>query len=168
MRIDENTLSGRFRVRKLKAEDVERILELMRGNPLFYEHHPSALTRQSALEDMAALPPGKTMDVKHFVGFHEADTLIALMDLIEDHPARDTAFLGFFMMARERQGCGIGTTIITDCAACLKRAGFQKIRLAVDCGNPQSFAFWEKNGFCLTGERSRDGALEYLLMERSL
>ena len=168
MRIDENSISGRFRVRKLKAEDAGEAVELMRGNPLFYEHHPAPLTRQSVREDMTALPPGKTMDEKHFVGFYQADVLVAIMDLIEDYPARDTAFLGLFMLAREKQGCGLGTEMISCCAACLKRAGFQKMRLAVDRGNPQSFAFWKKNGFCLTGEHSRDGSLEYLLMERLL
>lgn len=94
--------------------------------------------------------------------------LVAVMDLIEDYPTRDTAFLGFFMMARERQGCGVGTRLIADCADCLKQAGFRKMRLAVDRGNPQSLAFWEKNGFCLTEECAQDGTLEYLLMERML
>ena len=30
--------------------------------------------------------------------------------------------------------------------------GFRKARLAIDLGNPQSRAFWTKNGFALTGE----------------
>ena len=45
---------------------------------------------------------------------------------------------------------------------CLKQLGYQKIRLGVDKGNPQSFAFWSKNGFQVTGET------EYIHMERVL
>ena len=42
------------------------------------------------------------------------------------------------------------------------------MRLAVDRGNLQSRAFWEKNGFALTGEEFPNGDSAYLPMERAL
>jgi acetyltransferase, GNAT family len=50
----------------------------------------------------------------------------------------------------------------------LRREKFCKVRLAVDRGNPQSKAFWEKNGFALTGEEFPNGDSAYLPMERAL
>lgn len=48
------------------------------------------------------------------------------------------------------------------------RERFRKVRLAVDRGNPQSKAFWEKNGFALMGEEFPHGDSAYLPMERAL
>ena len=50
----------------------------------------------------------------------------------------------------------------------LRRERFRKVRLAVDRGNPQSKAFWEKNGFALMGEEFPHGDSAYLPMERAL
>ena len=94
--------------------------------------------------------------------------LIAVMDLILNYPAADTAFIGLFMTAHDRQGCGLGSRILRDCMARLSAAGYHRLRLAVDEGNPQSLAFWTKNGFTLTGEVHPNDFSAYLPMERSI
>ena len=59
----------RFEVKRLNEADVDKILHLCMGNPLFYEYHPPLATRESILEDMSALPPQKTYRDKYrFVG----------------------------------------------------------------------------------------------------
>ena len=128
------------------------VCALMQGNPLFYRYHPPQPTPESIRTDMTALPPGKAMEDKWFVGFYDGDCLIAVMDPILNYPAADTAFIGLFMTAHDRQGCGLGSRILRDCIARLAAAGYHRLRLAVDEGNPQSLAFWTKNGFVLTGE----------------
>ena len=50
----------------------------------------------------------------------------------------------------------------------LSAAGYHRLRLAVDEGNPQSLAFWTKNGFTLTGEVHPNDFSAYLPMERSI
>ena len=50
----------------------------------------------------------------------------------------------------------------------LAAAGYHRLRLAVDEGNPQSLAFWTKNGFTLTGEVHPNDFSAYLPMERSI
>lgn len=85
------------------------------GQSLFYRYHPPQPTPESIRTDMTALPPGKAMEDKWFVGFYDGDCLIAVMDLILNYPAADTAFIGLFMTAHDRQGCGLGSRILRDC-----------------------------------------------------
>lgn len=156
------SLSSVFGVCRLNAEDVPIIYELCRKNELFYQYHPPFVTQESILEDMKALPPQKSDEDKYYIGFFEKDTLVAVMDLILDYPEEKIAYIGFFMMNMEYQHQGIGTKIIKECAENLYRIGFQKIRLGVDRENPQSNAFWKKNGFKTVGEGN------YITMELNL
>ena len=108
-------------VRRLTEADAAQVCTLMQGNPLFYRYHPPQPTPESIRTDMTALPPGKAMEDKWFVGFYDGDCLIAVMDLILNYPAADTAFIGLFMTAHDRQGCGLGSRILRDCMARLGR-----------------------------------------------
>lgn len=156
------SLSDTYKVRRLDAEDVELVYDLGVKNKTFYRYHPPFLTEESILEDMKALPPGKDCSDKFYMGFFEEDTLVAIMDLILDYPAKGTGYIGLFMMNLDYQNRGIGSKIIRECLAHLKIAGFKKVRLGVDEGNPQSNAFWKKNGFSAIGKN------EYILMESDL
>ena len=155
-------LSDSFIVRRLNAEDVGVIYDLCCENKIFYEYHPPFVTKESILEDMAALPPGKNYNDKFFVGFFENDILVAIMDLILDYPAEGICFIGLFMMNLNYQNKGVGSKIIKECKKHLHISGFNKIRLGVDKNNPQSNAFWKKNGFEQIDEN------EYILMESAL
>lgn len=156
------SLSSSFAVRQLNAEDIEAIYDLCCKNEIFYQYHPPFVTKESIAEDMAALPPGKDFKDKFFVGFFENETLVAIMDLILDYPATGIALIGLFMMNLNRQNKGIGSKIIQECRRYLQMSGFHKIRIGVDKNNPQSNAFWRKNGFVATG------AGEYIIMELPL
>lgn len=72
------------------------------------------------------------------------------------------------MTKKERQGCGLGTSLIGKLFDELRKEKFCRVRLAIDRGNPQSKAFWEKNGFALTGEEFPHDDSAYLPMEREL
>lgn len=160
--MNPDLLSTIFDVRRLNTEDIELIYDLSCKNEIFYQYHPPLVTRESIQEDMRALPPGKDYQDKYYIGFFENETLAAVMDLILAYPAKDIAFIGLFMMDIEYQNKGLGSKIISECAKCLKALGFHKIRLGVDKGNPQSNAFWKKNGFVVTDEG------EYIIMELAL
>lgn len=166
--MDINKLSAQYAVRSLNKQDVTIIYDLCKGNPIFYQYHPPFVTIESILQDLEALPPKKEYKDKHYVGFFRDTELVAVMDLIEDYPRNRTAFIGFFAVNPKYQGTGVGTSIITDCASYLVRLGFEKIRLGIDYGNPQSKAFWTKNNFTLTGEEFPNDFSSYLLMEREL
>jgi RimJ/RimL family protein N-acetyltransferase len=160
--MDIDLLSNTFDVRRLGEEDIDLIYDLSCRNEIFYQYHPPFVTRESIHEDMSALPPDKEYKDKYYVGYFENKTLISVMDLILDYPEKKIAFVGLFMMNSEYQGKGIGSKIIAECCKYLKTLGFEKIRLGVDKGNPQSNAFWKKNGFITVSEA------EYILMEMVL
>ena len=161
-------LSNRYIIRDLLPQDAKMIYEVLKANTIFYQFHPPMVTVESILEDMEALPPNKGYEDKHYIGFFDEGTLVAVMDLIEHYPKPGTALLGFFAMNANLQGQGIGTEIISDSVAYLAQAGFKKIRLGIDKGNPQSKAFWLKNGFTFTGEAYESDGSTILVMERKL
>lgn len=161
-------LSSQYRIRDLLPAEAEMVYEVLKKNTIFYKYHPPMVTVESILEDMKALPPNKGYEDKHYVGFFREDTLVAVMDLIEHYPQHGTAWLGFFAMNSNLQGQGIGTAIISDSVAYLAQEGFEKVRLGIDKGNPQSKAFWTKNGFKLTGEEWPNEFSSYYMMERKL
>lgn len=161
-------LSSRYRIRDLLPADADMIYEVLKNNTIFYKYHPPMVTIESILEDMEALPPDKGYEDKHYIGFFQEDTLVAIMDLIEHYPQYGTALLGFFAMNSNLQGHGIGTAIISDSITYLAQLGFEKVRLGIDKGNPQSNAFWLKNGFIFTGEEYESDGSIILVMERTL
>jgi len=161
-------LSNRYTIRDLLPQDAEMVCEVLKKNTIFYEYHPPMVTVESILEDMEALPPNKEYEDKHYIGFFRNDILVTVMDLIEHYPKPGTALLGFFAMNSTLQGQGIGTDIISDSVAYLTQEGFTKVRLGIDKGNPQSKAFWLKNGFAFTGEEYESDGSTILVMEREL
>ena len=152
-------LSKTFYVRKLDKDDIEMIYDLSYKNHIYYQYHPPFVTRESILDDMKALPPGKSYDDKYYIGFFENDSLVAIMDLILDYPTKGIAFIGLFMTNIQYQNKGIGSNIISEITMSLKSLGYRKIRLGVDKGNPQSYSFWSKNNFNVVSED------KYILME---
>ena len=149
--MDIQKLTAKYYIRKLNESDIEDVLEVMQRNPLFFQHCPPMATRQSISEDMNALPPRTTYEDKYYIGYYKDDILIAVMDLILNFPNKETAFIGLFMMNKDFQGKGNGTEIFSECCVALKEEGYKYIRLGFAKGNPQSEAFWTKNGFEKTG-----------------
>ena len=161
-------LSRKYAVRKLNDTDIDNIYEVMQGNPQYFQYCPPMATAQSIADDMNALPPRTTYDDKYYIGYFEEEKLVAVMDLIEHYPSYGTALLGFFAMNPDLQRRGIGTEIISDSIDYLAQLGIQKVRLGIDKGNPQSKAFWLKNGFTFTGEEYENDGSTILVMERNL
>ena len=161
-------ISCTYSARLLGETDIQSVFALCSNNGQYYRFHPPFVTVESIAEDMSALPPGKDAGDKFFYGYFDEQKLMAIMDLVVDYPAENVAFIGLFMMDKAMQGKGAGSRIVSECADFLKRNGYKKLRLAVDKGNPQSKAFWLKNGFAFTGEEYANGELSYLPMERIL
>ena len=166
--MDIQHLSSQYSVRALLPTDAEMVYEVLKNNTIFYEYHPPMVTVESILEDMETLPPNKGYEDKHYIGFFRNDILVAVMDLIDHYPQQGTALLGFFAMNSNLQGQGVGTAIISDSVTYLAQVGFQKVRLGIDKGNPQSKAFWLKNDFSFTGEEYESDGSTILVMERKV
>ena len=166
--MDIQKLTARYDVRKLNEADIQVVYEVMQGNPLFFQHCPPMATTQSISDDMRALPPRTTEDDKYYVGYFEGEKLVAVMDLIFNFPNQETAFIGFFMIHKEYQGKGIGSEIVRECFSFIKENGYQYVRLGFVKGNPQSEAFWTKNGFARTGVEDVQERYTVVVMEREL
>lgn len=161
-------ISERYVVRRLDKRDVDTIFELCSKNRLYYQYCPPFITKNRILEDMEALPAGKTKSDKYFLGYYENEILIAIIDLIAGHPDAHTAYIGFFMIDINIQGKGVGTEIIEELCNYLTKIGFQRVELAWVKGNPQSERFWIKNKFKPIGERSGNAAGHVIASERYL
>lgn len=161
-------LSNTYNVRLIGESDLSQLLALCRSNPLYYRHCPPAVCLEGLRSDMSALPPGRSMADKHYIGFFEEEELIAVMDLIEGYPDEQTAFIGFFMLGSKVQGYGVGTGIITEAFEYLKECGFNRIKLGYAKGNPQSEHFWAKNGFERTGVEVQNEGYVVVVMEKVL
>lgn len=165
--LDIRLLSETYTVRYIEESDLEAVLTLCKGNPLYYKHCPPDASIEGIKADMTALPNGKGYEDKYFIGFYDGDTPIAVMDLIDGYPDANTAFIGFFMIAREYQGKGIGSAVIQDVCRYLSK-DFTHIRLGYVSTNEQSKHFWLKNGFLPTGTKVRQELYEVTVLQKEL
>ncbi len=159
-------LPGRYEVRKLTDKDTDGIYRLCSGNLLYYQYCPPFVTRQSILEDMEALPPGRDITDKHYVGFFHKGKMIAVLDFIDGYPEKTAGYIGFFMVDLSVQSQGIGSSIIGDLCKYLEESGCRSVRLAWVKGNPQAERFWRKNGFIPVMEAKSDTAGNVIVAER--
>ncbi|MGX8692726.1 MAG: GNAT family N-acetyltransferase [Clostridia bacterium] len=155
--IDLSMLSSFCDVRRLDDSDADAILKLCEGNPQFYRYCEARPTKEQIRNDLHITPPGIEPADKYYLGFYQTGVLVAVMDLIDGYPEPDMAFIGFFMMNKERQGRQLGSAIIRETSAFLKSIGKTAIQLGIDKENPQSSHFWLKNGFLVKKEVPRDG-----------
>ena len=161
-------LSTKYSIKKMEEEDIPGILNLECGNPLYFAYCPPKPSRETVLNDLKALPEGKSFEDKFYIGFFEKDSLIAIMDFILSFPNEDTIFIGFFMMDSKESGKGKGSAIIQEVLTAWKRAGYKKVRLAYMKGNMQSRSFWRKCGFTETGVEKENEQGVAVIMEKNV
>lgn len=134
--------SDRYSVRRMTVDDVMQVFELCKENTLYYKYCPPFVTEESILDDMNALPKGKSKKDKYYVGF--------------------------FMTNKSIQNQGIGTQILQELSRSLKNQGYEHIRLGWAKGNQQSESFWHKNGFSETGVSYETGGCTVIVAQRDL
>ena len=166
--IEIEKLSNTYLVRRLSSNDVDAVFDLCSKNSLYYQYCPPFITRSGIIEDMEALPPGKSQNDKFFLGYYEDESLIAIIDLIMEYPDTQTAYIGLFMTDTNVQGKGVGSAIIDELCIWLDKMEFQRVELAWVKGNPQSEKFWIKNRFVPIGDRSSNAAEHVIAAERQL
>lgn len=166
--MDYYKFSEKYTVKRISQNDIEAVLNLCKGNPMFYQHCPPPATEESIFADMKALPDGKSMEDKYYVGYFDKGNLIAVMDFIDQFPNESTAFIGFFMIEASVQNQGIGTGIVEELCHYLKSRGYRHIRLGWVKGNSQSQSFWHKNGFLETGVSYETDGYTVIVAQREL
>ena len=160
--------STQYHIRYMNDSDADALLDFCLQNDQYDRYCGEQPSRELILHDLHITPPNTSAEAKYYVGFYDGDILVAIMDLIDGYPDSDTAFIGFFMMNRQLQGCQIGTSIIQDLCLYLKETGLKRVRLGIDKENPQSNAFWAKNGFSVIREVEQEEEGTILLAEKCL
>ena len=164
---DLSKLSTRYHVRPMHDADADAILAFCLQNDQYYRYCGKQPSRELILHDLRITPPNTSADAKYYVGFYDGEILVAILDLIDGYPDSDTAFIGFFMMNRQLQGRRIGTSVIQELCLYLKETGLKRVLLGIDKDNPQSNAFWAKNGFSVIREvEQEEGTI--LVAEKNL
>ena len=167
MRIGISCLCKSHLVRLLTVADAPQIYSLCQTNPYYYRVCEMQCTKEQIERDLTVTPPGKMVEDKYYLGFFEGESLVGIMDLIAGYPDQNTAFLGFFMITRSRQNCGLGSSLIEEVCAALKSLGFSSVRLGINQNNVPAKHFWLKNGFRILRKIAWDEA-PILLAERIL
>lgn len=166
--LDISKLSTVYSIRRMRENDVSIILNLENGNPLYFNYCPPKPSKQSVLNDLHALPVGKNMDDKFYIGFFNENRLVAIMDFIVSFLTKETIYIGFFMMDCKESGQGKGSLIINEVLTAFREEGFNKVRLAYMKGNPQSKRFWEKCGFTEIGIERENEHGKAVVLEKAL
>ena len=168
MKQEAENISKVYTMKSFEETDIPEIYQLCIGNPTYYKYMNIEPTYENLKECLTALPDGKTMQDKTFVGFYDEGRLLALLDLIYHYPDEKTAFIGWFMMNKERQGKGVGTAIVEEIFTFLKEKGYYYVRLGYVKGNEESRCFWTKNGFAPIGVECETKHHTVVVMQREL
>lgn len=147
MKLEINELSSIYRVNQLEVKDIPEILSLCKGNPLYYKYYKPEASAESIENDLYALPPGKTLEDKYFVGLYDGQQMVAVLDLIVGYPNIKSAYIGWFMVHKEYQGDGLGTRLVCEIIDYLAEKKFRDVQLCYVKGNEQAETFWLKNKF---------------------
>lgn len=142
---------------KLTSDKIKDVYELMKSNQYFYDRlqfHP--LQYEECLKDLEALPPNTKMHQKYYYGIYENGKLIAVIDLIESFPDKETAYIGLFMLHQDKHGLGIGKKIIEALKRNTYLVGFKKMELGCYKENEIGYHFWHKMGFKVIKSSNRD------------
>lgn len=158
-RLNVQKFSNTYAVRRMTKEDAELIYAMMRKNVQYYEYCGKQNVIEDVYNDLEITPPGKETKDKYYVGYFDDKELVAILDVYDGFPDKETAYIGFFMMNIKYQGQGIGTRIVTELFEYLKELGFIRVRLGIDKDNPQSMHFWKKQGFDFVREVEKDGGI---------
>ena len=62
-------LSIKYKIKKMEEEDISGILHLENGNSLYFAYCPPKPCRETVLNDLKALPEGKSLEDKFYIGF---------------------------------------------------------------------------------------------------
>ncbi len=168
MKLPFERISEAYQVRRITDGDLPELLALAQGNAAYYTHMHETPELETLRGDLTKLPPRTTPEDKYFLGYYQEGRLCAALDLITRYPAPEMAFIGWFVIRKDLQGKGIGTSMAGELFALLKDCGYHAVRLGYVKGNEESRAFWVKQQFSPTGVETDGGAYKIVVMQKDL
>lgn len=169
-----------YRVRSVTAADAPDVQALLALDPVTFELvEGTPLRPDSALELMAELPPGVSVEHKHNFLLEPAgpaparpSPAAALLSLAEGFPDERTWYLGLLFVAPAARGQGLGTRAIEALCTHARERGGAALRLAVVLDNTGARRLYERLGFAFVARKSRTNpngsVIELDVLERRL
>ena len=116
------------------------------------------------------LPPGRSHADKLVFGLYAGDLAIGCADVVRGWNAPNKAIIGLLLLVEAWQGRGLGRDFASRIEQAIGRwPEVEIIRLGVVAANVRALAFWRTQGYCETGERTRNPAFaaEIVVFEKA-
>ena len=155
-----------IKVCKLSEKDIDAMYAICISNPYYFACMKSKPTKASLKEDLTALPMGKSMQDKYFLGFYHQEELLGFLDAIVGYPNEDCLYIGWVMIHKKYQGTMFAQTLMKTLLHQCFSAKYA--RLGCIKGNVVAEKFWTKLGFHFTKEEMDMGKYQVRMMETSL
>ena len=155
-------------IRKIQEEDLDDVLALCLGNKEYYQHLHEQPTIENLKTDLYAVPPGKSLKDKYFMGYYEGNHLVAVLDFISGYPKEDIAYIGWLILDPQDQGKGIASDIVDKICTKVKQAGYHQIELGCIQGYIHAQNFWQKQGFLPNGRIKEMNDITILVLSKTL
>jgi ribosomal protein S18 acetylase RimI-like enzyme len=159
-------------VRQLRAGDGPAVLRLLEADP---EYFAVSFGEPPGPADVRELlrgaPAGARPGAKRLVGGYEGDRLVAVAELIRDHPRPGVWTYGFLLVHPDRRRAGIGRRMTDWVERTVAEGGGRTIRFDVIEANEASRTLFERRGYReVARRRQRTGRRTHvvLTMEREL
>ncbi len=154
-----------YEIRFIEEKDFDDLYHLEKNNVNYFKYTNEEPNYDSIISEVYELPPNITMDNKYFVGFYKDNKLIAVMDLIDGYPNKQTYWIGLFILDVEYQHIGIGTYLIKT----FIEYSDKNIQLGCLSNNKEGFAFWSKMGFKeIRRAYNKEKNWEIIVMEKQI
>lgn len=123
-------------------------LAIYLNNPEYFETAGTdPVTRETLIEDLAALPPGVSRENKRVYLYTDEERPAALLDLILHYPDNDTFYIGLLMVDGNNHRTGMGSRIYRELEVEMLAQGYCRARLGILDQNQKAWSFWSKMGF---------------------
>ena len=138
-----------YRVARLTIEDAPGVQSLYERCSDYHLAHEGTPTRPTAgEEELASLPPGRSMEDKFSFGIYAPDgELLGYIELFRNYPALTEWWIGLLMVDPKMRGRGFGTRVFRAATGWAFTNGARAIQLAVLEGDHAARRFWMRNGF---------------------
>lgn len=144
---------------KYTVEPVTSV-NLSEYEPVFYsntEYYYLTDGRPATRKDIEDTVSMFASEDVHNIGVSESRSPAAFLNILEGYPARETLYVGLFLVNREFQRKSVGTTVMTALICAARDFNFKNLCLSVQSNNIGGLAFWKKLGFYETSSCACEG-----------
>ncbi len=150
----------------ISEENIQDVYRLLKDNKDFFSSiQKHEVTLAECVNDISSIPPNKSLNDKYYIAVYDKENCVAVIDFINSYPTEKIGYLGFFVVAYNLQGKGVGKKLITSVFKAAKELGLEKIELGCYESNVQGIKFWKKIGFVEIGrsETITDGEKYFII-----